>query len=248
MLHRVWFGDATTTQTPIVLLHEGLGSVSSWGSFPKQLADELGRRVLVFDRIGYGRSPVKPGPWGADFMHDEAHSLADLLQSEGLSEAILVGHSDGGSISLLYPAAHAGHDAPLIVGIVSMSAHTFLESVTVSAIQRLRAGFADGLRKPLSRHHADVDATFDAWSGVWVSDRFSSWAIDNEMGAVTCPVLAIQGADDSYGSWRQVERLVAGVAGPTTIVKLDGVDHWPHREAPDEVIGEIRSFLRIHDL
>lgn len=248
MLHRVWFGDDANTLTPIVLLHEGLGSVSSWGSFPERLADELGRRVMAYDRLGYGASPAKPGPWGADFMHREAAALADLLRSEGLGDVILVGHSDGGSISLLYSAVNIGDVVPDVTGIVSISAHTFLEPVTVTAIQRLRAGFADGLRKGLARHHADVDATFDAWSGVWVSDRFSTWAIDDELSAVECPVLAIQGADDSYGSWQQVERLADGVTGPTTMVELDGVDHWPHREATNDVVREIRLFLATHDL
>ncbi len=248
MLHRVWFGDDANPLTPIVLLHEGLGSVSSWGSFPERLANDLGRRVLAYDRLGYGVSPANPGPWGADFLHREAVALADLLRSEGLSEVILVGHSDGGSISLLYPAVNAGATVPHIAGIVSISAHTYLEPVTVTAIQRLRVGFTDGLRKGLARHHTDVDATFDAWSGVWVSDRFSTWAIDNELSSVDCPVLAIQGTDDSYGSWHQIDRLVAGVAGPTSVVSLTGVDHWPHREATDEVVRAIGLFLEDNGL
>ena len=180
-------------------------------------------------------------------MHQEARLLADFLTAEGLTDVILFGHSDGASISLLYAAVNQDRTVPRIAAIISASAHTFLEDVSVAAIQRLRAGFDDGLRKPLSRHHQDVDATFSAWSGVWVSDRFSTWAIDDELGAIDCPVLAIQGSIDSYGSWAQVDRLVAGVGSEVEVLKLDDVDHWPHREATEEVLSAVAEFLAASD-
>ena len=243
MIHRHWFKPAedTGTRSPIVLLHEGLGSISSWGSFPQGLADATGRRVLAYDRAGYGRSGPKPGPWPAEFMHHEAVALAAVMASEELDRVILVGHSDGATISLLYPSQAPAGSAE-VAGIVSLSAHVMVEGMNVEAIEKLRATYHDGLAGALARHHDDADALFDAWSDVWVSDRFRPWAIDAELMAVTCPVLAVQGDADGYGTMVQVERLTAAVSGPTEAVELADVDHWPHKEARQEVLDLVTRF------
>ena len=249
MIHRQWFdpagdGAGGAGDPPLVLLHEGLGSISAWGPFPQQLADGTGRRVLAFDRRGYGRSEAHPGPWPARYMHDEAARLPALLAEEGVGDGmVLVGHSDGASIALLYPS-QAPARSPRPAGIVSLSAHLFVEPVGVAAIAEVTAGYrSTGLRDRLARHHADADATFDAWSDVWLSDRFRPWVLDDDVRAVTCPVLAIQGAADRYGTRLQLDRLAAAVSGPVDIHELDGVDHWPHREAPAAVVTLIARFL-----
>ncbi len=247
MIHRQWFepgsGDGSG-EASLVLLHEGLGSISAWGPFPQQLAAGTGRRVLAYDRRGYGRSQAHAGPWPARYMHDEAARLPALLAEEGVGDGVvLVGHSDGASIALLYPS-QAAPGSPRPAGIVSLSAHLFVEPVGVAAIAEVTAGYqATGLRDRLARHHADADATFGAWSEVWLSDRFRPWVLDDDVGAVTCPVLAIQGAADRYGTRLQLDRLAAAVRGPVEVHELDGVDHWPHREAPDTVVPLIRAFL-----
>ncbi|MEM7339282.1 MAG: alpha/beta hydrolase [Actinomycetota bacterium] len=244
---RRWFEPAGVSpalavgRVPLVLLHEGLGSISSWGSFPQALADACGRRLLAYDRAGYGESDPRPGPWPAEFMHHEAFELDELLRSEGVDRLILVGHSDGATISLLYPsqAPAGGSD---VVGIVSLSAHVMVEELNVEVISAMRDTYHDGLARPLARHHRDADTTFDLWSDVWVSDRFRPWAIDAELGAITCPVLAMQGEADAYGTMIQLNRLAAAVAGPVETVALPGVDHWPHKEATDDVIRLTTTF------
>lgn len=247
-VHRVWVdpaggstADGSTGRTAIVLLHEGLGSISSWAGFPQHLADTTGRRVLVFDRLGYGRSAACPAPWPAEFMHEEAKGLALLLADEGVERVFAVGHSDGATIALLY-ASQTDADAPAIEGVVSLSAHVFVEPVGVVAISALRDGYRDGMDAALARHHADADALFDAWSEVWLSDRFRPWTIDADLAAVRCPVLAVQGAADGYGTDEQVERVAAAVSGPSEVRLLTGVDHWPHKEASDDVVELVRSF------
>lgn len=226
---------------PLVLLHEGLGSISAWGRFPQALADASGRRLLAFDRPGYGLSGQRPGPWPATFMHHEAAELPALLQAEGVERPILVGHSDGATISLLYPS-QTGPDAPAPAGIVSLSAHVMVEALNVAAITELRRTYADELAPRLARHHRNADETFANWSDVWVSDRFRPWAIHAELAAIECPVLVVQGEADGYGTWRQVDELVASLAAPHETVGLPEVDHWPHREAPDDVLRLVREF------
>lgn len=235
MIHGTWFGERDGRAT-IVLLHEGLGSVSSWGGFPARLAEATGRAVFAYDRLGYGRSGPHGPPWPASFLHDEAEALADVIVGEGIEQPILVGHSDGASIALLYPSCGVPRGGPDPVGIVSLSAHVMVEPICVDAIEGLRRTAHDGLVRALERHHADAAAVFEAWSEVWVSERFRSWAIDDELTAVRCPVVAVQGADDGFGTVAQLDRLVAAVGGPVEAVLVPGVDHWPHREASDEVL------------
>jgi pimeloyl-ACP methyl ester carboxylesterase len=229
--------------SPIVLLHEGLGSTSAWGSFPSQLARHTRRRVVVYDRRGYGRSGPWPGPWPASFLEDEAvEVLGPLLVGLGHPAPLLVGHSDGASIALAYPALRR-NDWPEPLGIVSLSAHVLVEDCSVSAITALTAQ-RDELVPRLTRHHQDAEALFEAWTEVWTSHRFRSWTLDSSLAALRCPVLAVQGADDRYGTRLQLERLAGAAAGPVEVHELTGVDHWPHREATETVLGLIDSFCR----
>jgi pimeloyl-ACP methyl ester carboxylesterase len=229
-----------------VLLHEGLGSVSSWRDFPQELAGATGRPVLAYDRPGYGRSGPRPGPWPADFLHRGAVELAGLLGEEALDRAVLVGHSDGASLALLYPS-QAPPGSTAVLGTVSLSAHVFIEPVNVESIHELQRRYAadvDELRTRLTRHHDRADELFDAWSEVWVSDRFRPFDIEAELAAVSCPVLAVQGGADSYGTRLQLDRVAAAVSGPVEVHELPGVDHWPHREATGDVLALIDGFCR----
>ena len=238
-MHRKWFGSQNAERTPIVLLHEGLGSVSAWGSFPQRLAEATDRAVLAYDRPGYGRSSPNPPPWPANFMHLEAERLHDLLIEEGLEQPILVGHSDGATIALLYPSV-TGRS---VSAIVSLAAHVSVEERCVAGIARVVDGYREGLAKQLARHHDDADTVFAGWSEVWLSDRFRSWAIDSELAAVTSPVLAFQGTADTYATRAQLERVGAGVSSKAELVDLPGCDHWPHREATDTVLERITAFV-----
>ena len=260
-VHRQWFGTHTPERYrtgPIVLLHEGLGSLSTWGQFPARLANTCERPVLAYDRRGYGRSPAHPAPWPADFMHLEAIELARLLIEEDIENPILVGHSDGATIALLYPheclsegprppGADPRHPAPAPTGIVSLAAHLFVEQVCVDEIEQMRAGQREQLVKRLAPHHDDAANVFEGWSEVWTSERFRTWAIDDELSAVTCPVLAFQGEEDTYATRQQLQRMEAAVHGPIELVDLPGCDHWPHREATDDVLARIAAFCHSID-
>ncbi len=231
-------------RAPIVLLHEGLGSVSAWADFPDRLAFETGRRVLAHDRAGYGRSGPHPPPWSPRFMHDEAGALSLLLRAEQIERPLLVGHSDGATVALLYPAMRnsvAGVAGPAPLGIVSMSAHAFVEDICVREILRLRANDAMALRKALARRHDRPDDVFEGWSEVWTSARFRDWTIDDDLAAVVCPILLIQGSKDTYSAGGQLERIEASVNGLVDTLWLE-CDHWPHREATEDVLAAIGAF------
>ncbi len=237
---RQWFG--TGGGAPIILLHEGLGSVSTWGPFPRQLSEATGRRVLTFDRRGYGRSMPHRGPWSVDFMHREARELALLLAEEDIDSFVLVGHSDGATIALLFP--HELPCGPVPLGIVSISAHVFVEDRCVVAIEEMKRAYHTKLAHRLARHHHDADAVFEAWSEIWTSNRFRSWTIDAELSSVTCPVLAMQGLEDTFATGEQLERIAAAVLGPVELLEVPGADHWPHREATELVLAAIERFCR----
>ncbi|MFV0257491.1 MAG: alpha/beta fold hydrolase, partial [Acidimicrobiales bacterium] len=175
-----------------------------------------------------------------------ARRLADLLADVGLARVVLGGHSDGGSIALLQPT-QAGPGRVAVAAVVSMSAHVMVEDVTVAAIRALRFPAGGRVRRGLARHHDHAGALIDAWTEVWLSERFRSWTIDAELSAVRCPTLIIQGRDDRYGTIEQVERLRVGLSSSTVeTVLLEGVDHWPHREAADAVITALEGFLGRH--
>ena len=150
------------TRRPLVLLHEGLGSVGLWRGFPGELAEATGRRVLVFSRFGHGRSEPPPEPRTPAFFAFEAEVvLPAVLDQLGIERPILVGHSDGASIALIHAAGHP------VTGAVLMAPHTFVEPVTLDGIRAARDAFRDGgLRERLARHHDDVDAAFHGWCDV----------------------------------------------------------------------------------
>jgi pimeloyl-ACP methyl ester carboxylesterase len=225
-------GDAPT----LVFLHEGLGSRSSWREFPAELARATGKAALVYSRAGYGRSSPRPLPWPLDFMEREARdALPTLLADEKVDDAILVGHSDGASIALVY-AGELGHG---VRALVLEAPHVFVEDETVASIARLD----DELRVRLGRHHAHADALFAAWRGVWLHPDFRRWNIEACLPGVRVPALVIQGADDQYGTVAQVEAIRRGVAGPVETLLLPACGHAPHRDQPARTLAAMADFI-----
>ncbi len=225
----------------LVFLHEGLGSVSAWGAFPARVAEATGLPALVYSRRGYGRSSPLAGPRHARFMHDEAFDvLPELLRSENIAAPLLVGHSDGATIALLYAARH-----PDASGVVAMAPHLLVEPLTLESIRAAKTAFEDGdLRAQLERHHGDnVDDAFWGWNRVWLSSEFRTFHIEAELAAVTAPVLAIQGRDDPYGTLAQLDGLQRSVSGPLTVDILDACGHSPHRERAEATLAAIGDFV-----
>ncbi len=235
---------AHATRARVVLLHEGLGCVAMWRDFPARLAQALGEPVLAYSRYGYGGSQVLEAPRTDRFMHEEARdALPALLEAFAIDRPVLVGHSDGASIALL----HAGLYPGVVRAVVAMAPHLFVEPVTLASIHRARAAYAGELASRLARYHADPKRTFDGWADPWLSAAFPGWNIEPEVAAIACPVLAIQGAHDEYGTMRQVERIAELVRG-AEVLELDACGHSPQRDRPDAVLAAIAGFVGGLDL
>jgi len=226
---------------PLVFLHEGLGSLALWRDFPRRVAVACGGpTTLVYSRRGYGHSPPASRPRPVGYMHDEALSdLPALLAEAAIERPVLVGHSDGASIALIY--AGAGHP---VTALVLLAPHVFVEDRTIAGIEAATRAYEAGpLRSRLARHHADVDATFRGWSDIWLSAPFRSWNITDSLAAITVPILLIQEAGDPYGTLAQLDAIAGGVSAPVTRLVLPGTGHSPHESAPDLVAAEIATFL-----
>lgn len=235
------------TGPTLVFLHEGLGSVAMWqnkqGAWPQHLCATLGWPGLVFSRQGYGQSDPIPDVRGigrhpADYMHRQAWEvLPALFERLGIASPVLVGHSDGGTIALLYAARHP------VQACVVMAPHVMVEPISIASIAAAKTAFEQGdLRQRLARFHRDVDVAFWQWCDVWLSEAFADFDIRDLCRQITAPVLAIQGADDAYGTLAQIEQIEP--AGPIERRVLPHCGHSPHRDQRDEVTVAISRFLR----
>ena len=225
----------------LVFLHEGLGSIRQWRGFPARVAAATGRAALVYDRYGYGGSDVLAEPRvSTRFMHDAALvELPELLAKAGIAEPVLIGHSDGASIALIH--AGAGH---AVRALVALAPHVFVEDVCIRSIEEARRQFETGDLGPrLGRYHRDPHRTFHLWCDVWLDPGFRAWNIEELLPAIRCPVLAIQGEDDRYGTMAQLEAVARAVSGPFELVKLPDCGHSPHLDQPERTLDALVGFL-----
>jgi pimeloyl-ACP methyl ester carboxylesterase len=254
-------GDAALA--PIVFLHEGLGSVAMWRDYPKQVCAATGRAGLVYSRRGYGQSDAVPavrspshmrngqhaGHLLPDYMHHEAWTvLPELLAQCGIDKPVLLGHSDGASIALLYASRYATS------ACIAMAPHLFVEDVSLRGIAAARVAYeTTDLRSKLARFHADVDCAFWQWNDVWLSDGFRSFDIVADGAQINCPLLGIQGYDDAYGTMAQLDALDSNylnkkVLQPNRILreqllKIEQCGHAPHKDQGAVVTGAVVQFL-----
>jgi pimeloyl-ACP methyl ester carboxylesterase len=228
---------------PLVFLHEGLGSVAMWRDWPQALCQATGRAGWVYSRRGYGQSDAVPdvrqtGRLQPDYMHQEAWAvLPALLQALAITQPVLVGHSDGASIALLYASRYP------VAACIAMAPHVMVEDVSVRAIEQARASFETGdLRERLARYHAHVDCAFWQWNDIWLSPAFRAFDIRADCTRIAAPVLALQGVDDPYGSLQQIEQIKLP---PSQLQRLTlaHCGHSPHREQTALTTRAIADFL-----
>ena len=231
----------------IVFLHEGLGSVSMWKDFPQRVCNATGCRGLVYSRPGYGRSTPRAAEdaWQADFMHRQAREvLPALLLALGIDAQAdrpwLLGHSDGASIALLYAAAFPKN----VAGLIVLAPHILVEDVSVASIEKARMAYLQtDLRQRLARHHDDADSAFWGWNDIWLNPGFRRWSIEEEICAIICPLLAVQGLDDEYGTLAQI-RGIASRVPQTELLELADCGHSPHRDQAELLIAHTKAFVQ----
>jgi pimeloyl-ACP methyl ester carboxylesterase len=246
--------DSSVHLPPIVFLHEGLGSVAMWRDFPAQLCTATGRAGLVYSRRGYGQSDAAADVRGAgrlkpDYMHREAFDvIPELLRQLRIEKPVLLGHSDGATIALLHAARFD------VASCIVMAPHLFVEDISIAAIREAREAFEQGnLRVRLAKYHANVDGAFWQWNDIWLSPEFRSFNIEEECKNITCPLLAIQGRDDPYGTMAQIDALDLSFLSQIGIqsnqymrrmlLKIEQCGHSPHRDQTNAVITSIIRFL-----
>jgi pimeloyl-ACP methyl ester carboxylesterase len=234
------YRQAGTGNGVLVLLHHGLGSAATWRDLPEDLARSTGQTAIAYSRSGHGWSSPNSRPPSVDFMHVHAReTLPRVLEEIGAHDVILVGHSDGASISLIL----AGDGYP-ISGLVLIAPHVFVEAETIAGIESAVDQFENGdMAERLGRYHRDPAATFEAWSGIWLDPAFRAWSIVDSLPGVTCPALVIQALDDEYGTMAQVETIERSVSGPVRRLILPDGGHSPHLAHRDDVIRAITDFV-----
>jgi pimeloyl-ACP methyl ester carboxylesterase len=241
-----WLAPERTTAPLVVFLHEGLGSLSMWKDFPQRLCDAAHARGLVYSRPGYGRSTPRAAEeaWDLDFMHRQAHEvLPALLQALAVTgKPWLFGHSDGGSIALLYAAKFSAQ----MEGAIVLAPHILVEDLSVQSIAKARTAYQQtDLRQRLAKYHDDPDSAFWGWNNIWLHPPFKQWSIEQEIASITRPLLAVQGIDDEYGTLEQI-RGIARRVPHTNLLELPDCGHSPHKDQAARVIAAATSFIQQH--
>ena len=240
-LETAWWGPGPSEAPTLVLLHEGLGCIALWRDVPALLAEATGCGVFAYSRFGYGQSDPKPLPWPLSYMQDEARDvLARVMDAAGIRDAILVGHSDGGSIAAIYGGE--ARDRRLR-GIVLIAAHFFVEDLNIASIRAIRAEYEQGgLRERLARYHRNVDVAFYGWNDSWLHPGFRCFDITARLPHINVPILALQGADDPYGSAAQLDVLQRHARAPLETALIPGARHAPHLEVKRVTLEAIGRF------
>jgi pimeloyl-ACP methyl ester carboxylesterase len=229
----------------LVFLHEGLGSISLWKDFPARVAAATGSPVTVYSRYGSGNSDPLAAPHSVRYMHDEAlRDLPQVLTQLDIQNPILIGHSDGASIAIIYAGANRDHKGPPPLGLVLLAPHVFVEDLSVASISEARSRFeTTNMCDKLGRHHRDPARTFWGWNNIWLHPDFRRWNIEEYLPRITCPILAIQGLDDEYGTMAQVEAIKRRSGGTVEILTLADCRHSAHRDQADATLEAITRFV-----
>lgn len=223
----------------LILLHESIDCLAAWREFPRALVGGTGCPALVFSRPGCGQSDPPLEQRRSDYLHVEANAiLPALLSQHGIERPLLVGHGDGASLALIHAASFA------VVGVAAMAPYAFVEEQTLSRIRVARAVYeSSDWKKKLARLHRDPDATFRAWSDIWIDPAFRDWNIEPALASVTAPIVLLQGEDDPFATVAQLTTIARAVGGPVKSVELEAVGHSPWQDAPAAVIAAIAELV-----
>jgi pimeloyl-ACP methyl ester carboxylesterase len=235
-------GPAPHEAPTLVMLHEGLGSVGLWGDFPHKLAAATGAGVFVYSRAGYGASTPVSLPRPLSYMHTEAlEVLPKLLDTIGFRRGLLIGHSDGASIAAIYAGGIQDHR---VRGLSLIAPHFIVEDISVTSIEGIKREYETGkLKEKLARWHKDVDNAFYGWNGAWLDPQFRDWDITEYLSYIRVPMQIVQGAQDQYGTLRQIEVAQAECYCPVDVAIIDGAAHSPHREAAAVTLDAIAEYV-----
>ncbi|WP_336690350.1 MULTISPECIES: alpha/beta fold hydrolase [unclassified Chryseobacterium] len=226
----------------IVFLHDSLGCTQLWRDFPEKLALQTQCNVLVYDRLGYGKSfPMLTYERENNYMEQEADLLNDLLKELNINDIILFGHSDGGTIALIFAAKYPEK----VTAALCEAGHIFVEEITVNGVKNAFEAYkTTNLPQRLAKYHGDrVEMMVKAWTEIWLSDRFRSWNIEYLLKDITSPLLFIQGENDEYGTLDQVEKTISQVSGAAEKFIIPNIGHTPHKEIPDAVLQKSTEFI-----
>jgi len=239
---RLWEPVAESRRAPIILVHDSLGSVEQWRDFPARLAAATTRPVIAYDRLGFGRSDPRTDKLSTDFVRSEASTgMAAIREAFAVDHMILLGHSVGGGMSV----CAAGTYPEVTDGVITIAAQAFVEARTITGIEEARDAFSASpdMMARLARYHGDKASwVLNAWIETWLSEAFADWTLDADLTRVRCPLLALHGDLDEYGSRAHPDRIAALAGGPARAVLLAGCHHVPHREMPDEVVRLVAEF------
>lgn len=240
-----FFVGAHRSNAPtLVFLHEGLGSARHWKDFPHEIVEKTGYQALIYSRLGYGRSDPFTLPRPIDYLESEGLIFfPQLLAALEIVDCILIGHSDGGSIALIFGGS--GQTAVTIRGIVAIAAHVFNQAQLVANIHQVREPFEKGeMRQKLAKYHDHVDLVFWGWFETWISEPFRSFNIERYLPQITVPLLILQGTDDPFSTMQQVESIAGKSGGETKVALLEACEHTPHKEQRQKTVALICDFLR----
>ncbi len=242
-LEYAWLGPDSDEAPTLVFLHEGLGSLATWKDFPNEVAAATGCGAFLYSRWGYGKSDPRIGPCNEHYLRDEAlMALPQVLSQMRIQHPILIGHSDGASLALIYAGANSND----VRGLVLEAPHVFVEDITLAGIKRAGQLYkSTGLPQRLARYHGDqADTVFQNWYDTWTRADFRKWNIEDSLSAICCPLLIIQGEDDEYGTIKQVDAIRTQVSGSVEVQMLPDCGHAPHRDQREVTINAIIRFVR----